>query len=70
MESLPLETREHIASFLLEQPNYAETESLPVSSHSARNDIYNTRLASRRMHEATTKAFARAIEDVPTKCQP
>ncbi|EDU45868.1 hypothetical protein PtrSN002B_010102 [Pyrenophora tritici-repentis] len=63
MESLPLETREHIASFLLEQPNYAETESLPVSSHSARNDIYNTRLASRRMHEATTKAFARAIED-------
>ncbi|CAA9962143.1 hypothetical protein PTMSG1_05520 [Pyrenophora teres f. maculata] len=28
------------------------------------------RLASRRMHEATTKAFARAIEDFPTKCLP
>jgi hypothetical protein len=59
IESLPLELREHITSFLL-----------PYFSPASRTDVYNLRLVSRSINAGAKNAFVQVIGNVPTQCTP
>ncbi|KAF1934754.1 hypothetical protein EJ02DRAFT_167255 [Clathrospora elynae] len=68
METLPLELREQITSFLLPRANRKAITAAPFSSKAERTDIYNLRLTSHRINAGASQAFLKVIGDVPTKC--
>lgn len=68
METLPLELHEHIFSYLLPCGDRSADCAVPLSTQAERIDVYNLRLTSRDIKTGTIQAFAKIVEDVPTKC--
>jgi hypothetical protein len=69
MEALPLELLHQIFASILSHQPLAQVTVLPVSTLPERNDIYNLRLASRRIRTAASQSFIQIVQDVPTECR-
>lgn len=68
MNALPLELREIICSYLFPPIDRVNAASAPTSSEVERTAIYNLRLTSQRMKDATSFVFLKVIQDVPRQC--
>lgn len=68
MNALPLELRESICSYLFPPIDRVNAVSAPTSSEVERTAIYNLRLTSQRMKDATSFVFLKVIQDVPRQC--
>lgn len=68
METLPLELREEICSYLLHHIDRTAIVAVPASSKAERDDIYSLRLTSKRINTGASQAFVQIVGDIPTEC--